>query len=39
MEDVVPQDFKNETFVIVIAATHGEGDPTDNSIKFHKYIK
>ena len=29
----------DETFVVFLMATHGEGDPTDNAIGFYEYLK
>jgi len=33
------EQLADEKFVVILSATHGEGDPTDNSIGFYEYIK
>ena len=34
-----PDEFLSQSLVIICIATHYEGDPTDNSKKFHKWLK
>ena len=38
MADYKPRQLKNETFVGVLASTHGEGDPPDNALDFHEFL-
>ena len=33
------ESLADETFVVFLMATHGEGDPTDNAIGFYEYLK
>lgn len=39
MEDFDKEEFKNVELAIIVAATHGEGDPTDNALRMHTWIK
>jgi NADPH-ferrihemoprotein reductase len=39
MEDFDKEEFKNVELAIIIAATHGEGDPTDNALRMHTWLK
>jgi NADPH-ferrihemoprotein reductase len=39
MEDFDKDEFKNTELAILLAATHGEGDPTDNALRFHTWLK
>ena len=39
LEKFTPEVFCGHKFVIMVLATHYEGDPTDNSKAFHKWIK
>jgi len=39
MEDFDEDQFQRHKCVIVVVATYGEGDPTDNSIEFFKWIQ
>lgn len=39
MEDFDKDEFKNVELAILLAATHGEGDPTDNALRFHTWLK
>lgn len=36
--DYKPKALKNETHVLMIASTHGEGDPPDDAIEFHEFL-
>jgi NADPH-ferrihemoprotein reductase len=38
LEDFTEATFVKTALVVLCAATHGEGDPTDNSVKFHKWV-
>lgn len=38
MADYKPRQLKSETFVAVLASTHGEGDPPDNALDFHEFL-
>jgi len=39
MEDFDEEDFKQHRCVVVVVATYGEGDPTDNAVEFFKWIQ
>jgi NADPH-ferrihemoprotein reductase len=39
MEEFDPDDFKRHKCVVLVVATYGEGDPTDNSIEFFKWLQ
>lgn len=39
MEDFEKEEFINTELMIIIVATHGEGEPTDNSLRLHTWIK
>lgn len=38
MADYKPKQLKNESFVAILASTHGEGDPPDNALDFHEFL-
>ncbi|EER09417.1 NADPH--cytochrome P450, putative [Perkinsus marinus ATCC 50983] len=38
LADFDPEVFRGHRIVVLILATTGEGDPTDNAVKFDKYI-
>lgn len=39
MEDFDKDEFKNVELAILVVATHGEGDPTDNALRMHTWLK
>ena len=39
MEDFDKEEFKNVELAILTVATHGEGDPTDNALRMHTWLK
>jgi len=39
MEKFKPEQFISHKLILICAATHYEGDPTDNAKNFYKYIK
>lgn len=39
MEDFDPEEFAKHKVVVLVVATYGEGDPTDNSLEFYKWIQ
>ncbi len=39
LEKFTPEVFCSHKFAIMVLATHYEGDPTDNSKAFHKWLK
>ena len=39
LEDFEPEQISEDGFVMFTVATYGEGDPTDNAIDFHRWIK
>lgn len=39
MEDFDKDEFKNVELAILVIATHGEGDPTDNALRMHTWLK
>lgn len=39
MEDFDKEEFKNTELAVIVAATHGEGDPTDNALRMHTWVK
>eukprot|EP00443_Scrippsiella_acuminata_P069592 CAMPEP_0115434242 /NCGR_PEP_ID=MMETSP0271-20121206/33041_1 /TAXON_ID=71861 /ORGANISM="Scrippsiella trochoidea, Strain CCMP3099" /LENGTH=698 /DNA_ID=CAMNT_0002859659 /DNA_START=68 /DNA_END=2164 /DNA_ORIENTATION=+ len=39
MEDFEPEVFVKHKSVILVIATYGEGDPTDNAVEFFKWLK
>lgn len=38
MDDYKPKDLKKEKNLVIVTATHGEGDPPDNAEEFYEYI-
>jgi len=38
MADYKPRQLKSESFVAILASTHGEGDPPDSAIDFHEFL-
>ncbi|XOZ33145.1 assimilatory sulfite reductase (NADPH) flavoprotein subunit [Halomonadaceae bacterium KBTZ08] len=38
MADYKARQLKSETFVAVLASTHGEGDPPDGALDFHEFL-
>ncbi|MGN8646019.1 assimilatory sulfite reductase (NADPH) flavoprotein subunit [Gracilibacillus sp. HCP3S3_G5_1] len=38
MDDFKPKKLKEVEDLLIITATHGEGDPPDNAIQFHEYL-
>lgn len=38
MADYKPRQLKNETHLVVIVSTHGEGDAPDDAIELHEYL-
>lgn len=38
MEEFKPKDLKKVEDLLIITATHGEGDPPDNAISFHEFL-
>lgn len=38
MADYKPRQIKNETHVLVVVSTHGEGDAPDDAIELHEFI-
>jgi NADPH-ferrihemoprotein reductase len=39
LEDFEPEQVQNARLGVFLVATYGEGDPTDNSAKFYKWLK
>jgi NADPH-ferrihemoprotein reductase len=39
LEDFEPEQVQNARLAVFLVATYGEGDPTDNSAKFYKWLK
>ena len=39
MVDYDPEELANEKFVVILAATYGEGEPTDNARDFYEWLK
>ena len=39
MEDFDKEEFINVELAILVVATHGEGDPTDNALRMHTWLK
>eukprot|EP00386_Alphamonas_edax_P006161 GDKI01020039.1.p1 GENE.GDKI01020039.1~~GDKI01020039.1.p1 ORF type:complete len:680 (+),score=234.20 GDKI01020039.1:38-2041(+) len=37
LEDFDSEVLKKQRWVVMVLATYGEGDPTDNAVKFHKW--
>jgi len=38
MADYKPRSIKNETHLLVIVSTHGEGDAPDDAVEFHEFL-
>ncbi|HET7580245.1 MAG TPA: assimilatory sulfite reductase (NADPH) flavoprotein subunit [Bacillales bacterium] len=38
LDDLKPKDLKKERDLLIITATHGEGDPPDNALSFNELI-
>ncbi len=38
MDDFKPKKLKEAEDLLIITATHGEGDPPDNAIQFHEFL-
>jgi sulfite reductase alpha subunit-like flavoprotein len=38
LDKFTPEDFCSHKFVIMVLATHYEGDPTDNAKAYHKWL-
>jgi len=39
LEDFVPEEFVKHKAVVLVVATYGEGDPTDNAMEFFKWLQ
>jgi sulfite reductase (NADPH) flavoprotein alpha-component len=39
MSDFKPANLKKISNLLILASTHGEGDPPDNAIQFHEFLK
>lgn len=39
LEEFSPEDFAQHKCVVLVLATYGEGDPTDNSVEFFKWLQ
>merc|ERR1719444_600797 len=39
LEDFDPEQFATHKTVVLVVATYGEGDPTDNAVEFFKWIQ
>lgn len=39
LEDFTPEEFVRHQVVVLVVATYGEGDPTDNAMEFFKWLK
>lgn len=39
LEDFSPEALKSQALTILLLATYGEGDPTDNAMAFAKWLK
>ncbi|WLV25047.1 assimilatory sulfite reductase (NADPH) flavoprotein subunit [Aciduricibacillus chroicocephali] len=39
MSDFKPRDLKKLSNLIIIVSTHGEGDPPDDTLQFHEFLK
>ncbi|HEU5140692.1 MAG TPA: assimilatory sulfite reductase (NADPH) flavoprotein subunit [Bacillales bacterium] len=38
LDDFKPKHLKNVQDLLIVTATHGEGDPPDNAISFHEFL-
>ncbi|MFC2947360.1 assimilatory sulfite reductase (NADPH) flavoprotein subunit [Virgibacillus sediminis] len=38
LDDFKPKDLKKVQDLLIVTATHGEGDPPDNAISFHEFL-
>ncbi|MFC3041436.1 assimilatory sulfite reductase (NADPH) flavoprotein subunit [Virgibacillus xinjiangensis] len=38
LDDFKPKDLKKVQDLMIVTATHGEGDPPDNAISFHEFL-
>ncbi|MEH7505954.1 flavodoxin domain-containing protein, partial [Neobacillus drentensis] len=38
MSDFKPNNLKKVQNLLIVASTHGEGDPPDNALSFHEYL-
>lgn len=38
MADYKPRSIKNETHLLVVVSTHGEGDAPDDAVEFHEFL-
>jgi sulfite reductase (NADPH) flavoprotein alpha-component len=38
MSDFKPKSLKNESYLVIVASTHGEGEPPDDAIELHDFL-
>lgn len=38
MADYKPKNIKNETHIVIVVSTHGEGDAPDDAVQLHEYL-